>query len=110
MNLALVRSTALDALYGSLGIPMSVTPVNGSLANVTGIWRTPTPTDLPTTDLRRRDRHRAISFRRSEVPTLTLGALVTAQEIGADAATNWKVDGFERVTAEQWFATVVPTT
>ena len=110
MDLALLYSTSLSALYGALGIPMTVTPVNGSPANVTGIWMTPTPTDLPTTDLRRRDRKRAIAFRRSEVPTLPLNSIVNAQEVGADAATNWRVDGFDRESAEQWFAVVVPTT
>ena len=109
MDLASLRGCAFSAIYGVFGISMTVTPVNGSPANVTGIWMTPTPTDLPLPDLRRRDRQRVIAFRRSEVPSLPSGSIVNAVEPGASAASDWRVDGFELTDAEQVRATVVPS-
>ena len=108
MDLPSLRGCAFSAIYGVLGTAMTVTPVGGTAANVTGIWMTPTPTDLPTHELRRRDRQRLIAFRRSEVPMLPLGSSVHATEPGASAATDWKVDGFAQMDAEQVRATVVP--
>lgn len=108
MDLASLRSLALDVLQSVFGVEAIVTPVDGEAVTVTGVWLTPAQTDVPMPELKRRDRRRVMAFRRSDVPTLPKGSTVQATELGAAAAADWRVDGFELIDTEQVRAVLVP--
>lgn len=90
---ALVR----DINFDTLGIPVTVTPLEGSSIETQGIW-TPSEFDERPVgkDYSRRDPRRVMALRIADVPDIPRGSLIVASEFDGEDAKNWKVDGIEK--------------
>lgn len=76
-------------------VDVTVTPVNGSPIETTGLWATPLQQDEPTMDAKRHERIRIMALTREAVPTLPKGSIVLAPERPDGIAVGWRVEGFE---------------
>lgn len=101
----------IASFFTAFAVAVTVTrpaPDNTPIAT-SGIWLTPLAETFPHgTDFQRRDPRRVMALRRSAVPTLPRGTVVSAPEVLSGANKTWRVDGFEQsADAEHWRAVVV---
>lgn len=110
MAIGAVRALALTAQFATFGVAATVTPPDGFLVSATGVWVSDVLEQMPVGhDFQRRDPRRVMAFLRTELADVPArGTVVVAAEYGGGAARTWKVDGLDKVDAEQVRVVLVP--
>lgn len=109
------RALALDIQFDVLGVPATVTRPwpDDTAIETRGIWVTPgltrpfleaVPSEF---DIQRRDRHRVIALKVSDVPTVPKGTRIEMAERDGDDPLTWRVDGTEYADADHRRVVVV---
>lgn len=108
-NVGAIRALVLDANFSAHGVPAVIELPNGDEVSATVIWVGTGPEGSPAgLQLQRREQIHVLAVRRSEVPELPRGSLITAAEPTGDGAeATWIVDGHERTEADQHRVTVI---
>ncbi len=109
MDLGAIRTLTLDVNFGVLGVDVTVTPLDGAPIPASGIWMTDSTEDRPGANpFPRKEARRVMALRRSEVPLMPRGTVISAPNASGGEAQTWRVDGVETLEAEHWRVVVVP--
>jgi hypothetical protein len=104
MDLGPLRALALELNFSAHGVLAVVTrpaPYNDSIVTRC-IWLTTETPGVPaSTDFQRGDPRRVLVLRRTDVPAVPRNTVINAPEKAGDADQNWRVDGIDRIEADQ---------
>lgn len=110
MDALAIRALVVDRQFQAHGVAITVTPVGGAAIQTRGIWLTPAMEDVPrSADFQRREPRRILALPRAAVPSLPVKSDVLAPDVSGGAVKAWKVDGFDRIEADQLRVIVVAT-
>lgn len=111
MDIGPLRALVLELNADVLGVPVTVTYEDPEIDAITarGIWVTPTTDDYPAglSGIRRREPRRVLALNVVDFQTVPKGSIIDAAPPGGSSE-RWRVDGYDRIEADQIRVTVVP--
>lgn len=111
MDFGDLRALVLDLNIEAHGVPAVVTVSGESPVTTRGIWLTPITDGFPGShDFQRRDPTRVFALTRVAVPAVPRGTLIVAPEKAGDADQRWRVEGPERIEADNGRYILIPDT
>jgi hypothetical protein len=102
-----LRALVLDVNAEVFGVPATVQIPNGPPVETTIIWLDPTTEQAPGQgELRRAEQHKACAIKRSDLPAVPRGTVITIFEGGINY--RWKVDSSVALPSDRHHVLVVP--
>lgn len=99
----------LSLAHQVFGVPATVTPPGGSPISTTAVWILPQTVEVPLdSEFQRAERRRILALRRDQVPAVPRGTVIAAPEVKGGAVLSWRVDGVDRLDAEEFRVLVIP--
>lgn len=96
------------AAFDVLGVPATITPVNGTPVATAVIWISPLTAASPSGGpLTRRDPTKTAAVLISDVPALPRGSAIQAPELEGGPVLGWRVEEFESGDVDQYRVIVV---
>lgn len=104
-----IRAIVLDTNFAVHGVPATVTPPASAPITTRLVWLTTDTAGQPIgADFAREDPRRVACLKRAEVASVPLETMINAPERPGVLATNWRVDGYLGLRADQHRVIVVP--
>lgn len=104
-----------DVIAGTFGVPATVTVPGLPVISTTAAWVPSQTDDYPEAfstrgdkSPKRREPRRVLALSRAAVPSIPIGALISAPEQRGGAICAWRVDGFDRLEPDVVRVVVVP--
>ena len=111
MDLQPLRELVRDLNFDAHGMPVTVTPPDGTAISTSAIWLGPLMEDPPAgRDINRREPRRIVALRLDEVTEIPRGTIIVPSETIGGVSGNWQIDGIESAERDHFRVIVTPET